>query len=274
MQDCYQVVVVKFGTRSTRKSDVYLNFDIYDIADDPIDMDYYFWVLQNERHTVVVDTGFSQVAGIRRKRTSLINPAEAFAALGVSGDDAPDVVITHAHYDHAGNLDLFPSSRVIMSQAEYEFWTSPLASRKQFAHIVEEADLRQIVRAHDEERLTTFSGHMQLTPGVELIEVGGHTPGQIVVKVLTSEGNTLLASDAIHYYEEYEADMPFMLVADLPRMYSTFDTIRSMMDDDVRYLVPGHDPSTLGRFTPVPHGRLSGIAATIGSLKKEENTTL
>ncbi len=76
----------------------------------------------------------------------------------------------------------------------------------------------------------------------------------------------LLASDAIHYYEEYERDMPFVAVADLVAMYGGFDLIRAMVaEGSVQHLVSGHDPDTLARFTPMG-GALAGAAATIGDL--------
>jgi hypothetical protein len=85
--------------------------------------------------------------------------------------------------------------------------------------------------------------------------------------VATNEGTVLLASDAMHYYEELEADMPFAFVADLPAMYVGFDTITELVSSgQVAHLVSGHDPDTLSRFTPVTDGELAGIAATIGSL--------
>ena len=33
----------------------------------------------------------------------------------------------------------------------------------------------------------------------------------------------VLASDAIHYYEEFEQDLPFMFVNDVREMYAAFD---------------------------------------------------
>ncbi len=45
---------------------------------------------------------------------------------------------------------------------------------------------------------------------------GGHPPGQSAVMVRTVEGPVLLASDAVHYYdEECDRNMPFMSVASL-----------------------------------------------------------
>mgnify|MGYP000117593833 CR=1 FL=1 len=210
--DTYQVSIVKFGTRSTVKSDVYLNFHIYKTADEPVDMDYFFWVIRNEQRTVVVDTGFSRHGGEVRNRTFLIEPATAFAALGVDPGEAPQVVVTHAHYDHIGNLDLFPDSDIIMARAELDFWLSSFAARKQFQHSIETDELDYLKRAAGEGRVTTFDDDFTVAPGIRISRVGGHTPGQSIVTVQTSEGQVVLASDAIHYYEEYEQDLPFMFV--------------------------------------------------------------
>lgn len=268
--DTYQVSIVKFGTRSTVKSDVYLNFHIYKTADEPVDMDYFFWVIRNGQRTVVVDTGFSRHGGEVRNRTFLIEPAAAFAALGVDPGDAPQVVVTHAHYDHIGNLNLFPDSDIIMARAELDFWLSSFAARKQFQHSIETEELDYLKRAAGEGRITTFDDDYTVAPGIRISRVGGHTPGQSIVTVQTSEGQVVLASDAIHYYEEFEQDLPFMFVNDVREMYAGFDTIRQLMDTTASHLVTGHDPSTLERFTPVTSGPLAGLAATIG--RKEEQS--
>lgn len=262
--DIFQVVIVKYGTRRTVKSDVYLNFGIYGKTDDPIDMDYFFWVIRNGERIIIVDTGFSKHGGTARNRKFLIDPAEACQELGITPENVETVVITHAHYDHAGNLDLFPNAEVVIAQKEYDFWTGTHASRAQFHHSIEDDDISNLRHIHDQGRLRTWNDRLELTAGVTLLEIGGHTPGQAAVLVQTNEGPTLLASDSMHYYEEYESDMPFAFVGDLVGMYEGFDTIRAMVSSgNVKHLVSGHDPSTLSRFTPVS-GKLTGLAATIG----------
>jgi glyoxylase-like metal-dependent hydrolase (beta-lactamase superfamily II) len=265
MADRYEVVIVKYGTRSTVRSDVFLNYHVYAEPDGPIGMDYFFWVVRNSERTIVVDTGFSAAGGANRKRTPVLDVGTALAALGVDPLTAPPVVVTHAHYDHIGNLDLFPASPVIMAAAEYAFWTGPYAHHPLVHHSVEDVELAYLRRARGEGRVEMFAGGRDLAPGVRLIEVGGHTPGQTVVTVQTDDGPVLLASDAIHYYEEYQRDMPFTQVASVVDMYAAFDRIRAMIAaGEVRHLVSGHDPDTLGRFEPVS-GELAGRAATIGS---------
>jgi len=262
----YVVSIIRHGTRSTVKSDVFLNYPLYAEDDTAIEMDYFAWVVRNDARTVIVDTGFSRAGGEKRNRTFLLDLPTTYAALGIDPASAPPVIISHAHYDHTGNLDYFPNSEVFLARDEYEFWTSALANRTQFHHSIEEHDLAGIRRANDEGRLTLVDGTTEVAPGIEMIQVGGHTPGQCVVKVDTSEGVVLLASDAIHFYEEYEADRPFTYVANLVDMYRAFDTIHEMeRSGEVQHVVSGHDADTLGRFTPV-EGEFAGLIATIGSV--------
>lgn len=259
------MTIVKYGTRQTTRRDVYLNYPLYGEDDGPIGMDYFFWIIRNPRRTVLVDTGFSPEGGVARGRTLLADVATLLRAFGVDADASPPVVLTHAHYDHAGNLPLLPSSEVIMSEREFAFWAGRHAQRTLFHHSVDDDRLQYLQEVRAEGRLRLFRGALAVAPGIEVVEVGGHTPGQCVVRVRTSAGNVLLASDAIHYYEEYERDMLFTSVADLVAMYEGFDTIRAMVDGgEVDHLVSGHDPDTLARFTPVT-GEYAHLAATIGT---------
>lgn len=260
-----RVSILKYGTRRGRKSEVYLNWNIYGRNDEPIGMDYFVWLIETPSERIVVDTGFSKAGGENRQRTFLAQPIEALAVLGVDPEDAPEVLVTHAHYDHIGNLNAFPKSRVTIAQAEWEFWTSGMENRAQFHHSVEDAELDELRRVESQGRLRTFREVIEIAPGVRMRKVGGHTPGQSIVMVDTADGTVALASDAVHYYEEYEEDFPFAFVADLPAMYAGFDLLHEMeRNGEVEHVVSGHDPDTLSRFTPHEVAGLSGLVARIG----------
>ena len=61
----------------------------------------------------------------------------------------------------------------------------------------------------------------------------------------------MLASDAVHYYEELERDRPFSTVANLADMYAAFDRIRELADGGA-LVVAGHDPLVAERFGGSP----------------------
>jgi len=248
-----EVLAVRYGTRSTRKSEVYLHFDLYGERDAEVDMDYYFWVVRVDGHTILVDCGFNEASGGRRRRTMLCPPREALARLGIDAGAVTTVVLTHAHYDHIGNLGAFPSATFVMSRREYDFWTSPLGRKPLFAGSAESEDVAALRVAHAAGRIEFVDGRATLPGGVDLVEVGGHTPGQLIVLV----GDVVLASDALHYYEELDRDRPFVHVADLPAMYVGFQLLREL--DGTHRLVAGHDPEVMRRFPVV----CDGLAAQI-----------
>src|SRR5690606_36585983 len=129
----YEVLAVRYGTRTATKADSFLNFHLYGEPDASFEMDYSFWLVRGQGHTILFDTGFDAEVGRRRGRTTLVDPVAALAGLGVEPDGIDQVVVTHAHYDHIGNLHRFPDAEVVIARREYEFWTGPYANRFQLA---------------------------------------------------------------------------------------------------------------------------------------------
>lgn len=272
----YDVIAVRYGTRLTTKSEIFLHYGLYGEPDEPARMDYFFWVLRGAGRTILVDCGFNERSGARRGRTMLCAPVTALRRLGIEPADVSALILTHAHYDHIGNLEHFPAAEVIMSAREYEFWTGPLADRLLFATSAETEDIAALRRASAAGRLTLLPGDgaaavsaalpssgpaaHTIAAGLRVLEVGGHTPGQLVVLARTRSGEAVLASDALHYYDEVRLDRPFLHVADLPAMYAGFELLRRLAAEPTRFLVAGHDPAVMDRFPPVE----GGLAVRIG----------
>lgn len=248
-----EVLAIRYGTRTTSKAESFLNWQVYGEPDEPITMDYFFWVVRDAARTVVIDCGFDPDVGHRRGRTVLADPVEALTAVGVDPAGVRRLVVSHAHYDHIGRLDRFTGAEIVMTRRELEFWTGPYAGRRQFAHPTEAAELAALERARDDGRVTTFDGTCDLGGGLRLIEVGGHTPGQLIALAEVdgpggATGTAVLATDALHFYEEAEADRPFNVVADLRAMYAGFDLLNDLAGRPGRALVAGHDAAVGRRF--------------------------
>ncbi|HWH97363.1 MAG TPA: N-acyl homoserine lactonase family protein [Pseudolysinimonas sp.] len=266
----WEIVAVRYGRLRTQRSDVYLNYREYGEPDGDQTVDYFFWIVRDAEQTFVIDTGFSRAGAERRNRELLIPVPEALRTLGIPPDGDVELVLTHGHYDHCGNIDYFPDQPVHMSSAEHAFWTGPDADHRQFYGIIDPEIVHQLTALDEAGRLRRIVGWSELAPGLRLVEIPGHTPGQLVALVSTEEGTILLASDAVHFSEELDRDLPFKHVTDLIGMYRGFEVIRRWRDDGVVSLVvPGHDATAIAGYPPLA-GELSQHATVIGSGRKRD----
>ena len=136
-----------------------------------------------------------------------------------------------------------------MTEAEYDFWTSPMAAPQRSSPRTRAGGDRLLRQARAEDRLTLFTGQHTLAAGIELIEVGGHTPGQlIVVGAGGRRAPSCSPPTPLHFYEEVERDRPFAILADLPAMYRAYDTLAQLAAQPGTHLVAGHDPLVRARF--------------------------
>jgi glyoxylase-like metal-dependent hydrolase (beta-lactamase superfamily II) len=251
MSSGWTVLAVRYGTLETTRADAYYRYQSYGEPDGPQVLDYFFWIVRRDDETILVDTGFHPDVGRRRGRTLLIEPAEAMAALDVGPETVSRILLTHLHYDHTGNLDRFPNAELLVAARELDFWLGPLARRAQFAHAVEAAELGQVLAAVDAGRVRRLEGGEEIAQGVHAVLLGGHSPGQLALGIDGRGGWTVLASDAMHFYEELERDRPFGVLADLAEMYEGYDTLREMAGFPEAHLVPGHDPEVMARYPRV-----------------------
>ena len=178
------------------------------------------------------------------------------------------LVVTHLHYDHVGNLAAFPEAELVVPRKELDFWTGPQAARYQFAAHVEATEVGRLEEARRSGRVRLTDGTEEIVDGVTAIVVGGHSPGQQVTVVAAEEGDVVLTSDAVHFYEELELDRPFGVVADLEAMYGAYDLVKRLGAAPGAIVVPGHDPEVMERFPDVG-GQTSGLAVRVGGARGE-----
>jgi glyoxylase-like metal-dependent hydrolase (beta-lactamase superfamily II) len=259
----YEVLAVRYGSRGgLARSDYYLRYQTYGEPDGEMRMDYFFWVLRGADETILVDTGWDPEVAALRGRELYIAPAEAMERLGVRADTVSQVILTHLHWDHTGNLDRFPDARLVVEERELEFWGSPMGRRLQFAAHAEQSDIEHVLRADREGRVTRLQGDAPVAPGLEARLVGGHSAGQLILLADTRAGPVVIASDAIHYYEEMERDWPCSLLVDVAETYAGYELLREL-EAGGRQIVAGHDPLVLERF-PRLQGELGEYVVRVG----------
>jgi glyoxylase-like metal-dependent hydrolase (beta-lactamase superfamily II) len=239
----WEVQAVRYGTYPNTKAGLMLQFASYGEPDAPQALDYFLYVLRGSGRTIVVDTGFSAVEADVRGRTTLVDPAQLLPSLG-----ADTLVLTHLHWDHIGNVDALPDVPIAAPQIELTFWRSPVARHRPFWAHTHAPGLDAVHAAETAGRVEPFTGVARLAPGLTAFEVGGHSPGQIVLLVRTADGHVVLCSDAVHLYEELALRRPFAVVDDLRAMYAGFDLVDALIGELGAVAVPGHDPLVAERF--------------------------
>jgi glyoxylase-like metal-dependent hydrolase (beta-lactamase superfamily II) len=247
------VLAIRYGTVTMPRSEALPEDAHAGQPDGEATLDYYVWALVSPAGTVVIDTGFDADVGRRRGRTPLCDPVEALAACGVVAADVATVVLTHFHYDHVGNAHRFPAARLVVSDREFQFWRGPLADRLPFRRVVEAPEIDHIAARHAAGAVTCIEGRHRVAPGVEVVDVGGHTPGELVVAVSTADGPLVLAADAVHLQEELDDDRPFAIVANLEAFYDALAALRAVSKRGVP-VIPGHEPAVFRTGRPAADG--------------------
>jgi glyoxylase-like metal-dependent hydrolase (beta-lactamase superfamily II) len=245
--DVYEIWSMCYGTGATRR--VHDNFMMRDMHDGPMPLDYNLWILRNAHRVVLVDTGFGPRASTERGRPILFDPIEGLKTIGIDPDAIEDIVITHLHYDHAGNIDRFGKARFHVQDGEVAYATGRCMceAHTRFPYDVE--DIVTLVRRTYADRVVFHEGDDDLLPGLTLHAFPGHSAMVQAVRVNTARGPVLLASDSTHYFANILNMKPFVLTIDTSATIDSYHRILKLAGGTNR-LVPGHDPK-VRRLYPV-----------------------
>ena len=237
------------------------NFIFADPHESASDLDYFIWVVRRGDVCFVVDTGFAQPAADRRRREFLRCPAQALRLLDINPDKVSDVIITHLHYDHAGNLDKFPTARFHLQDREMAYATGRCMCHPTLRYAFDLDDTLHMVRCVYDGRAEFHDGDTEIMPGLTLHRVGGHTAGLQIVRVWTRRGWLVLASDAAHLYGNVNDERPFPAVYNVADMLEGFRTLHRLAQSP-QHIIPGHDPLVMARY-PAATPSLAGIAVRL-----------
>jgi N-acyl homoserine lactone hydrolase len=137
-------------------------------------------LLRSDTRKILVDVG---AFGIRK-------PLERqLKSVGVAASDITDVVLTHAHYDHAVNFVLFERATVWIG-AEELAWAA--AQPPRFDPLPElyvdalDSDPR-VRRVHDGD---------EFLPGIVALAAPGHTPGSLIFHLTANEVPVIFTGDS------------------------------------------------------------------------------
>jgi len=220
------------------------NFVKRDLPDHPMRMNYNIWILRNAHRTVVVDTGMSAQTSAKHDRPMDVHPIEALRRIGIDPDEIEDVILSHMHWDHGGNIAGFPKARMHIQKAEMAFITGWAMSQPELRWAYEYDDVAALVKRNFEGFGRIHDGDAAPLPGVTLHYLPGHAPGLQALRVNTPRGPIVLAIDVAHFFANLLRKQPFSLTLDFPASLSSYERLLDLANGDFSRIVPGHDSKT------------------------------
>jgi glyoxylase-like metal-dependent hydrolase (beta-lactamase superfamily II) len=256
--DSYEVYALRYGHHDRRAAENFIGGDPHDVLQP---LDFYIWAIVGRRATYLVDTGFDAAMARARKR-DLVRPiAESLSAIGVAPDAVEDIIVTHLHYDHSGNHDLFPRARYHLQDGEMAYATGRSMCHAHLRLPFEADDVVAMVRKVFSGRLAFHDGDDEIAPGITVHRIGGHSKGLQSVRVRTRRGYVVLASDASHLYRHIEQGRVFPIVYNVGEVLEGYETLKRLASSPA-HIVPGHDPAVIARY-PAARPGLEGFVVRL-----------
>jgi glyoxylase-like metal-dependent hydrolase (beta-lactamase superfamily II) len=178
-------------------------------------------LLQGKDRRILIDTGvgtkqdekFARIYHTEQVQPSL---AKSLSEAHLTPDDITDVILTHLHFDHCGGSTRREGDKVVATFSNAQYYVQ----KEQYEHALErnERDRASFLMENFEAlrtagQLELLEGPKRLFPGIELIVVGGHTPGQQLVKVSDGHQTLLYCADLIPTASHIP--LPYIMAYDL-----------------------------------------------------------
>jgi glyoxylase-like metal-dependent hydrolase (beta-lactamase superfamily II) len=252
----YEVYAIKYARHDRPAAENYIGGDAHDTSEP---LAYYVWAIKGAQRSFVVDTGFDPQIAKKRGRTLLKPIGEGLKAIGIDAAAVKDVIVSHLHYDHTGNYDLFPAARYHLQDCEMAYATGRCMCHAHMRLPFEEDDVVAMVRKVFAGRVGFHDGADEIAPGISVHRIGGHSKGLQSVRVKTRRGYVVLAADATHLYNHIEQRRVFPITYNVAEVLEGYDTLLRLASS-AQHVVPGHDPLVLKRYPAARAGLEDWVA--------------
>ena len=216
-----------------------------------VDIAMVVWLVRGGGRNVLFDSGFHREKWLKEfpAFADYLRPDEAVRLAGVRPEDVTDVVISHAHWDHMGGIDLFPKATVWIQKQEFAYYTGDAWQPGGKHGGIDPGDVEALVRINTEGRLRLVDGDdREILPGIRAYTGARHTYASQYLRI---DGVTpfVLASDNCYLYRnlaEHRASATFS-EADQPANVRNQARMVELAGSPDR-VVPGHDAKQFEKY--------------------------
>jgi glyoxylase-like metal-dependent hydrolase (beta-lactamase superfamily II) len=253
--DVHELFAIRYAHHDRKASENFLGGDPHDVLQP---LDYFVWAIRGPRGTFVVDSGFHPAMARRRGREITKPVGEGLKAIGIDPGEVEQLIVSHMHYDHIGNYDLFPRARYHLQDLEMSFATGRDMCHAHMRVPFEADDVVAMVRKLFAGCVEFHDGDDAIAPGITVHRIGGHSKGLQCVGVKTRRGNVVIASDATHLYAHFEEGRIYPVTYNVADVLEGYRILRRLAAS-ANHVVPGHDPKVLERYPAAAPGLESWV---------------
>jgi glyoxylase-like metal-dependent hydrolase (beta-lactamase superfamily II) len=227
--------------------------------DQKVDIAMVVWLIRGGGHTILFDSGFHRETFLKEfAMKDYLLPDLAVKTASVEPDQVTDVVISHAHWDHMGGLDLFPKAQVWIQKDEYRYYTMDAWQPGGDHGGIDPEDVKELVKLNTEGRVHLIDGdNIEIFPGIRAYTGSRHTYAS---QYLCVQGklNYVLASDNVYFYLNLSSHLASATFSDADHAGNIAQQARMIeLAGSVDRVVPGHDALQFHRFPTT--GRVAKI---------------
>lgn len=228
-------------------------------ADETVDSVYAFWLIRGGKRIILFDCGFHREQWFKRwSIKDYLRPDDALRLAGVAPEQVTDVIVSHAHWDHMGGIDLFPNATVWIQRDEYAYYTGDAWQAGGQNGGIDAEDVQALVRINTEGRLRLVDGDDQaIAPGIRVFTGARHTYAS---QYLLVDGDEpwVLASDNVYLYRNLEERAASATFSDADHVANVAAQQRmKQLAGSTERILPGHDALQFERFPS--SGRIARI---------------
>jgi glyoxylase-like metal-dependent hydrolase (beta-lactamase superfamily II) len=223
-----------------------------------IDIALAVWMIRNDERTVLFDSGFFREQWFERFQiTGFTRPDDAVRLAGVEPEEVTDIVISHAHWDHMGGIELFPEATIWIQEDEYAYYVGTAWQRDGRSGGIDPEDIRHLVDRNLGGQVRLVRGDdVEIMPRLVVRTGARHTFASQYL-VVQGTPTVVLASDNAYLYtnlDERRAGSTFT-PDDREANLEAIDTMLGIAGG-LEHVVPGHDAEQFERFQQ----RTEGVA--------------
>jgi glyoxylase-like metal-dependent hydrolase (beta-lactamase superfamily II) len=224
-----------------------------------IDIAMVVWLIRGGGHTILFDSGFHRDTFLKYfPMTDYLRPDEAVRTAGVNPEDVTDIVISHAHWDHIGGIDLFPKATIWIQKEEYRYYTMDAWQPGGQHGGIDPEDVKELLQLNTEGRVHLVDGdNVEIFPGIRAYTGARHTYASQYLRV---DGNPpfVLASDNCYFYLNLSSHLASATFSDADHAANIAAQSRMIdLAGSVDRVVPGHDALQFQKFPA--EGRVATI---------------